>query len=450
MLKILTYPLPSITYFTWQPMVYNTGTRLGYRMTMDRRIDNKGLIPKKYWGFILGGMVVVVIIAMALMIDGSSAYRVERQRLMISEVMEAPYQDYINVRGRVEPAYLTYLDAVEGGIVERIMREEGAMVKAGDTLLVLSNLNLSLNILNSEAQLAEKANFLRETQISMEQQKLALQRELLRLDYDLMQMERKYGQNRIFYQDQMISQNEFLESEEAYNMALKLQKLTLEQQQQDSVFRRTQVSKIRQNLENMERNLELIYQRQDHLVVKVPVDGQLASLNAVMGLSILPGQRLGQVNVLSKFKLQASIDEHYIDRVHKGLSARLDRQNEVFELTVTKVYPEVNEGQFLVDLTFDEAVPDKIRSGQTYNLNLQLGDTQQAILIERGGFFQSTGGRWVYVLNEDGEEAVKQPISIGRQNPKYYEVLEGLKPGDRVVISGYELFGDSEKLILAP
>lgn len=415
---------------------------------MDRKIDNKRFIPKKHWGFILIGAAVVVIVAMALMIDSASAYRVERERLVISEVVEAPFQDYINIRGRLEPAYLTYLDAVEGGIVESIVREEGAMVKAGDTLLVLSNLNLSLNILNSEGQLAEKANFLRETQISMEQQKLALERELLRLNYDLMQMERKYEQNKIFFQDQMISKNEFLESEEAYHLALKLKKLSLERQEQDSIFRKTQIGKIRQNLQNMERNLELIYLRQNHLIVRAPVDGQLASLDAIPGQSIVPGQRLGQVNVLRDFKLEASIDEHYIDRIHKALSAELDRQGEIFELRVSKVYPEVKEGQFLVDLTFDGAVPERIRSGQTYNLNLQLGDTKQAVLIERRGFFQSTGGRWVYVLDEDGEEAVRQPVRIGRQNPKYYEVLEGLKPGDQVVTSGYELFGDNEKLIL--
>lgn len=415
---------------------------------MDRKIEHKRRIPKKHRGVFLIGMGVVVIIAMALVLDRSSAFRVEKSRLTIGKVIEAPFQDYINIRAQVEPATMNYLDAVEGGIVERIVREEGAMVKAGDTILVLSNLNLSLNILNSEAQLAEKANFLRETQISMEQQKLALQRELLRLDHDLQKMERTYEHNQQFYKDQLISRDEFLASEEDYNMALKLKKLSLAQQEQDSAFRRTQIQKIKQNLDNMERNLKLIYQRQEHLVVKAPVDGQLASLEAVPGQSILPGQRIGQVNVLGNFKLQASIDEHYIDRVHKGLSATLERQDEIYQLTVSKVHPEVGDGQFLVDLIFNDTVPDKIRSGQTYNLNLLLGDAQKGILLERGAFFQSTGGRWVYLLKEDGKKAVKQPIRIGRQNPKYYEVLEGLKPGDKVVTSSYELFGDNEKLIL--
>lgn len=415
---------------------------------MDRTIKNKKLITKRHWIIILVAFSIIGLSYLAIAAGTSSAYRVEINRLTIAGVIEAPFQDYINVRGRVEPAYMTYLDAVEGGIVERIVREEGSMVKQGDTLLILSNLSLNLNILNSEAQLAEKANFLRETQISMEQQKLSLQRELLRLDYDLVQMERQYDHNKKFYADQVISKDEFLDSEETYQLAVKLKKLSLERHKQDSVFRKTQIRKIRQNLQNMERNLALIYQRQNHLVVRAPVDGQLASLNAIPGQSITPGFRLGQVNVLSQYKLQASIDEHYIDRVSKGLSANLERQDESYKLKVDKIYPEVNDGQFLVDLLFEGNVPENIRSGQSYNLNLQLGDTQQAILVNRGGFFQSTGGRWVFLLNEDGSEAIKHPIQIGRQNPKYYEVLEGLKDGDQIVISSYELFGDSDKLKL--
>lgn len=418
------------------------------RKAMDRIIENKSWLPKKYKRFVFIGIGVMGLIVFGLMMGSSSAFRVDKKTLTIVEVLEAPFQDYINVRGRVEPSYMAYLDAVEGGIVEKIVREEGSMVKKGDTLLVLSNLNLSLNILNSEAQLAEKANFLRETQISMEQQKLSLQRDLLRLEYDLVQTKREYEHNKSFYEKQHISRDEFLTSEENYQLAVKLRKLSLERQEQDSIFRKTQIKKIKENLKNMERNLELIYQRQDHLVVKAPVDGQLATLNAVPGQSIMPGYRLGQINVLRNFKLQASIDEHYIDRVHTGLAAELERQNETYKLKVSKVYPEVNEGQFLVDLVFEDRKPDNIRSGQSYNLNIQLGDTKQAVLIERGAFFQSTGGRWVYLLNEEGDEALKHPIRIGRQNPKYYEVLEGLKAGDEVLISTYDLFGDNSTLLL--
>lgn len=415
---------------------------------MDRKIERKIFISKRIWGLILLGIFLITLIAMVAAMDSSATYRVKGEKVMITEVISGTFQDYINVRGRVEPVYRNFLDAVEGGIVEKILVDEGATVKKGDTLLVLSNLNLSLNILNSEAQLAEKANFLRETQISMEQQKLSLERELLRLEYDLQQMKRTYDRNVTFYADQMISKDEFLESKEAYQLALKLKDLSLERQEQDSVFRSNQLRKIRQNLRNMERNLELIYQRQDHLVVRAPVDGQLASLNAVPGQSIMPGQRLGEIHVLTDYKLQASIDEHYIDRVHKGLKAMLERQGVNYPLSLVKIYPEVNDGQFLVDLVFDEKVPDQMRSGQSHNLSLQLGDTKKALLLKKGAFFQSTGGRWVFLLNKDGDEAVKRTIRIGRQNPKYYEVIEGLEAGDRIVNSDYELFGDSEKLKL--
>lgn len=415
---------------------------------MDRIRTKKPLVSKKYRTVLLLVFIVVVLMTLLLARGGSSAFRTESQTLKISEIIEAPFQDYINVRARVEPAYMAYLDAVEGGIVEHLVAEEGALVNKGDTLLVLSNLNLNLNILNSEAQLAEKANFLRETQLNMEQQKLALSRELLRLDYDLVQMKRKHEQNKVFYADQLISKNEFLESEEAYALAVKLKKLSEEKQTQDALFRRTQVQKIVQNLKNMERNLDLIYQRQEHLTVRAPFSGQLASLNAIPGQSISAGHRLGQLNDLSAYKLQASIDEHYIDRIHIGLKAQLKRQDKTYTLTINKVYPEVHEGQFLVDLRFEEAIPENIRSGQTYSLSIQMGDAENGLLLPRGAFFQESGGHWVYRLSADGKEAIKHPIRIGRQNPKYYEVLEGLEAGDKVITSSYTLFNESERLIL--
>lgn len=417
-------------------------------LSMDSIIENKSWIPKKYRIPLAAVLFVIGMGILLLKLNTSSAFRVNTNEITIAQAIAAPFQDYVNVRGRVEPAFMVYLDAVEGGIVQNIVQEEGLMVKQGDTLLVLSNLNLSLNILNSEAQLAEKANFLRETQISMEQQKLALQRELLRLEYDLKQTERKYHQSQSLYAEQLISKDDFLISEESYQLAVKLNELSLTRQKQDAIFRKTQIQKIEQNLENMERNLALIYQRQDHLIVRAPVDGQLTTLNAVPGQAILPGYRMGQINVLTDFKIQASIDEHYIDRIHTELLATLKRQEETYPLKISKIYPEVNEGQFLVDLIFGAAIPKKIRSGQSYNLNIQLGDTRPAVLLPRGAFFQSTGGRWVYVLDNEGTHAVKRNVRIGRQNPKYYEVLDGLQDGDRVVISTYSLFGNNEQLLL--
>ncbi|UTW66387.1 HlyD family efflux transporter periplasmic adaptor subunit [bacterium SCSIO 12643] len=413
---------------------------------MDRTIENKNWLRIKHRGIWILGILGIGLTSIALIWDDSSALRVSRDQLTITTVLDSPFQEYINVRGRVEPKYMSYVDAVEGGIVEKIYLEEGAMVRKGDTLLILSNLNLSLNILNSEAQLAEKANFLRETQISMEQQKLSLERELLRLEFDLKQTERKYQQNQAFYKEQLISKEDFLASEEAYHLAIKLKNLSIERQKQDAVFRKTQIQKIEQNLQNMERNLALIYQRQEHLIVRASVDGQLAALNAVPGQSVIPGYRLGQINVLGNYKLQASIDEHYIDRIHKDLAAQLERQNENYALHVDKIYPEVREGRFLVDLVFDDAMPENIRSGQNYHLNIQLDDPRPALLVQRGAFFQSTGGRWIYVLDKDGQTASRQTIQVGKQNPKYYEILDGLHAGDQVVVSSYDLLGNNDKL----
>ncbi len=416
--------------------------------SMDRKIENKGLIARRYRGLLLLILVLVVGTSAAILMGSDKAYRIAKSRVSISQVVEAPFQDYINIRGELQPVEVNYLDAVEGGMVEKILSEEGAQVKKGDTILILSNLNLSLNILNSEAQLAEKANFLRETQISMEQQKLALKRELLSLDHDLIQLDRAFQYKDEYFQKELISREEYLKAKEDFQLAQNLQKLSLAQQKQDSVFRKTQIKKIKQSLTSMERNLALIYQRQEHLVVRAPIDGQLASLNAKPGEAILPSQRLGQLNGLDHFKVQASIDEHYINRIQIGLSAQLESQDEIFHLKITKVYPQVDEGQFLVDLSFKDTLPDKARSGQTYNLSLQLGDTQQAVLLKRGGFFQASGGRWVYRLDSEENEAHRVKIRLGRQNPKYFEVLEGLEPGDKIISSSYSLFEENEKLIL--
>jgi HlyD family secretion protein len=415
---------------------------------MDKALTHKPLLSKKHRGLVVILLTLVLFATLALVRGSNTAFKVEREALTIKEVKAAPFENYISVRAVVEPAHMAYLDAVEGGIVEQITAEEGALLEQGDTLLVLSNLNLSLNILNSEAQLAEKANFLRETQLNMEQQKLAVERELIKLHYDLLQLKRKYGQCKGFYDEGLISKNEFLEAEEAYQMAEKLYKLNLQQQEQDAVFRKVQINKIKQNLDNMERNLALIYKRQEQLIIRAPMNGQLTSLNAIPGEAIAPGHRLGQINDLRAYKLQATVDEHYIDRIHIGLKAQLKKQNELYTATITKVYPEVNKGQFLVDLTFDNVQPENLRSGQTYSLHLQLGDAEEAYLLERGVFFQSTGGHWVYRLSKDGKTAVKQAIRIGRQNPRFYEVLEGLEPGDKVITSSYTLFEENEKLII--
>ena len=414
---------------------------------MDRPIEDKRRIKPKHYKFIVGGIVIIVIILFFLFRKNTSTFRVDKDKVTIEEVFTGPFQDYIQIVGVVEPISTIYLDAIEGGMVEQILIEEGVMVKKGDVILRLTNTNLSLSILESEAQLAEKANFLRETEIAMQQQKLDLQRDLLKLDYDVIQKKRVYDRNKILIADQLISREEYALSEEDYNLTMKIRDLTIERQRQDSIYRKNQVEKISQNLASMQKNLELVYQRQDNLNIKAPVDGQLGLLDAKLGQSIAVGQRIGQINVLTSYKIKAQIDEHYIDRIRSGLTADFERQTDTFRLSLLKVYPEVRDGRFEVDLLLTGAVPENIRTGQSYQISLQLGETQQATQVARGGFFQSTGGQWIFVVDPDGNSASRRNIRIGKQNPHFYEVLEGLEAGEKVVTSGYDVYGNNERLV---
>ncbi|XOV91745.1 MAG: efflux RND transporter periplasmic adaptor subunit [Bacteroidota bacterium] len=414
---------------------------------MDKKIEDKRWIKPKHWKYIAGVAFILAVTLALVFRDPTSTYRVDAEKVTIEQVKYGPFQDYIRIIGVVEPISTIYMDAIEGGIVEEILIEEGSMVNKGDVILRLSNTALNLDILNSEASLAEKSNFLRETQINMEQQKLTLQRDMINQEYDLIQKKRAYEQNKELYEEELIAREEYLKSKEAYEVAAKLKELTIKRNEQDSIFRKNQVEKISINLKNMEKNLELIYERQDNLNIKAPVDGQLGLLDAELGQSISRGQRIGQVNVLTSYKIKAEIDEHYIDRIRRGLLASFERQLDTFKLELTKVYPEVRDGRFEVDLLFTGKQPENIRTGQSYHISLQLGETQEATLIARGGFFQSTGGQWVFVLSPNEDFAIRRNIRIGRQNPQYYEVLEGLEEGERVVTSSYDVFGDNEKLI---
>lgn len=415
---------------------------------MDKPIVRKKGLRKKHIGYIAAGIIMIVLFYMAFFSDRTSTYRVDSDKLIIETVIEDQFNDYITVPGTVEPISTVFLDAQEGGRVEEILIEEGSMVKKGDIILKLSNPDLYLNILDSEAQLAEKENFLRNTQIAMEQERIQIKRELVNLKYDIERKERNYKQNLILISDSLVSVEEFIRSKEDLDMALQSRDLFMERQKQDSIFRSVQVDNMINNLENMRRNLGLVRQRVENLNVRATVDGQLGLLVPEIGQSISRGFNMGQINVLTSYKVTAQIDEHYIDRVRTQLTATLDRQGNAFNLVVRRVYPEVRNGTFEIDMTFTDTIPDNIRTGQTYYTSLQLGQPKISVLVPIGGFFQETGGQWIYVLDETESFAVKRNISIGRKNPKYYEVLDGLQPGEKVIISGYETFGKNEKLIL--
>jgi HlyD family secretion protein len=415
--------------------------------TMDKPIAKKTGIQKKHIIYSGAGLAFIVLIYMAFFSNRTSTYKVEKDKLIIETVIEDQFNDYITVPGTVEPISIIYLDAQEGGRVEEKVVEEGSMVKKGDIILRLSNPDLHLNILDSEAQLAEKENFLRNTQINMEQQRLQIKRELVNLKYEIERKERNYQQNIILMKDNLISKEEFIRSKEDVDMALQSKELFLERQRQDSIFYSININTMITNLDNMRKNLELVRQRAENLNVRAPVDGQLGLLTPEIGQSIQRGANMGQINVLTSYKVTAQIDEHYIDRVRTQLTATLDRQGSEFDLVVKRVYPEVRNGTFEIDMIFRDSMPDNIRTGQTYYTSLQLGQPKVAVLVPIGGFFQETGGQWIYVLDPSESFATRRNISIGRKNPRYYEVLEGLKPSEKVIVSGYETFGKNEKLI---
>jgi HlyD family secretion protein len=299
-----------------------------------------------------------------------------------------------------------------------------------------------------EAQLAEKENFLRETMITLEQQKLSIKRELLNLTYDIKKKERTYKQNKILFADKLISQEAYLVSEEDYEFAKKSFAFYTERQKQDSIFRSIQVKQMQYNLENMGKNLALIHERREYLNVKSPVDGQLTFLDAEIGQAIPKGGSLGQIHVLTSYKVMALIDEYYIDKIKQGLKAVVERNGQEFELRIRKIFPDVRNGRFSVEMVFVNNKPQNIRTGQTYYIKLQLGNPGESLLLPRGSFFSETGGKWIYILSDDEKTATKQAIRLGRQNPKYYELIEGLNHGDKVITSSYSLYSNNDKLIL--
>ena len=409
---------------------------------MDIRIEKKkglrALFTKRGIPY-LAGAVLLIFVVWLLVRGNSSRLRIDARTISVGEVARGEFNDYIRVTGQVQPITTVQLSPLEAGVVERLVVEEGASVHKGDVLVELSNTSLTLEILNSEAELAEKQNILRNTLISMEQQKLDLRLERKR---------RTWQQNEELYRNNLIAREDWLQSKEDYELAAKKRELNIERQVQDSLYRTVQIEQMEDNLANMKRNMELIRQRIGNLQVKSPIDGEVGLLDVVLGQSVTSGQKIGQVNDLSDYKVEAQIDESYIDRVRAGLDATFERQDTAFTMRLRKVYPEVRNGQFRADFTFVGAHPRNIRSGQTYYLHLELGQPTDAVIIPRGSFYQSTGGAWIYVLAPEGDRAYKRQIRIGRQNPQYYEVLEGLEPGERVIVSGYENYGDNDVLIL--
>lgn len=415
---------------------------------MDREIKQKHPRLKRIAKVAAPATAVVALMVWAYAGSGIKTYRTEGNALTISQVREGDFNDYIRLNGQVEAGMVVQVSALETGIVEQKLIAEGSMVNEGDVILTLRNPNLQQQILDSEAQLAEKQNMLRDTEIAMEKERLSLRQDMLGTQTERNRMRRLYDQQQTLYDEGLTSREEYLRAKEDYELSEQKLSLLRDRIRQDSLYRSVQVRMMRESLSNMMQNLTLVRQRADNLNIRASHSGQLGNLNAEIGQNVAAGQTVGQVNVLHDYKIVVRIDEHYIDRVTLGLDGKFERQNSQYIVHVSKVYPEVKGGQFRSDLVFDGQRPDNIRVGQTYYINLQLGEPTRAILIPRGTFYQTTGGKWIYVLSTNGKEAVRRQIKIGRQNPQYYEVIEGLKPGERIITSSYENFGEAEKIII--
>ena len=420
---------------------------------MDKPIEKKKgialVFSKKALPYWFGGFMAVFILWLIFR-DDASTLRVNGDTLTINEVKAGEFNDYIRISGQVHPMTTIQVSPREAGIVEEIVIEEGTQVKAGDVIIRLSNDDLDLEILNSEANLAEKENALRNTMIQMEQEKMQLSLNILELQTEVKRKGRALESQKRLFDDGLIGKEEYLRSEEDYVLFCKKLEVTIARAEQDSMYRNVQIQQMEESLKNMKINMQRIRKRKDNLDVKAPIDGVLGLIEVGLGESVASGRKIGQINAEGSYKIEAQVDEHYIDRVFAGLTATFERQNETYDAIIRKVYPEVRNGKFQADFRFSGDQPANIRTGQTYYLNLQLGQPEKAILIPRGTFYQKTGGKWIYVVSPEGGKAVKREIRIGRQNPQFYEVLEGLEPGEKVITSGYDNFGDNEVLAIVP
>lgn len=414
---------------------------------MDRQIEKKSFLRRYAW-YVAAAAALAALLVWIVLGTTANTMTIDASDITISDVTRGKFDDYVRLNGQVLPIQVVQISPEEGGIVREKVVEEGTRVRKGDVILRLSNSNLDLQILNAEAELAEKQNLLRNTQVAMQQDRLNNRTEQATLDTDCDRKRRAYEQNARLYKERLISKEVYLQSREDYKLARRKQSLISQRLKQDSLYRHVQMAQMEDNLDNMRKNVLLVRDRKNKLEVRSAIDGELGLLDVELGQNIAAGQNIGQINDLSDFKVQAQIDEHYIDRVRPGLSASFSRGGKTYLLRVRKVYPEVRNGTFRTDFVFVGERPAQMRSGQTYYVELALGKSQQATLIPRGTFFQTTGGNWIFVLDKSGRKAYRRNISIARQNPQYYEVTDGLEPGERVITSGYEAFKDNEVLVI--
>jgi HlyD family secretion protein len=415
---------------------------------MDRKIEKKKWPLKRVISYSIGGLLVIIIIINLLFRDSSAKLNVKLDRITISSVSSGPFQEFIPVIGNVIPVRTIYLDAIEGGQVEEIFIKAGNLVEEKESILQFSNTNLVLDIMYREAQFFEQRNNLRNTRLLMEQNRLSLQKELIELDYRIQTLKRQNDRYEEMLQNNHVSKQEYEQINDEYIYVIKQKALAIESYKQDSIFRKIQIEQLEGSLIRLQKNLDVVKKKQENLVLRAPIAGHLTSLNAEIGESITAGQRLGQIDILDGFKIRAVIDEHYIARIQLNQVGEFTLASKKYQLVTEKIYPEVIQGQFQVDLKFDGDEPEGIRRGQTVQIKLELGDPEEALLIPRGSFYQVTGGQWIYVIDISEKFAEKRKILLGRQNPKVFEVLDGLEEGEKVITSSYENYVNIDKLLL--
>ncbi|WP_249067110.1 efflux RND transporter periplasmic adaptor subunit [Halalkalibaculum roseum] len=415
---------------------------------MDKKREKKTWTAKRI-GMIVGGLAIAALFIYSFfLMDVRSTLNVDRAKLTVSTVQEDSFQEFIQVTGTVQPIQTIYLDAIEGGVVQEVYRESGTMVEQGDTILTLSNSALQLNVLNREAQLYDQINNVRNSRLNLEQNTLQLQEQLANAKSQRDILESQFQRQKQLVEKNLISQQEFEETKENFEYQTRRYELTYESYKKDSVQTITQLQQLNDSEDRMYRSLSAVQGILDNLVVTAPTSGQLSTIELNQGQSISQGERIGQVDILDSYKIRVGIDEYHLSRISTGLSGSFDFNGAEHDLVITKIYPVVNNGQFEVDMEFVNEPPTGLTRGQTTRIRLELGESSNAILLARGGFYQTTGGNWVFKVTENGDRAVKQSIRLGRQNPEYFEVLSGLEPGDRVITSSYDTFGDNEVLNL--
>lgn len=415
---------------------------------MDRKIKKKVWTPKRIFTILGGAGIVVLILYVFVFADNSSKLNVDADKISIEAVTQGAFQEFIPTEGTVQPKATIFLDAIVGGNVEQRFLEGGVEVQKGDTILKLENSQIQLSYINEQTQTNRLRNDIENTNNSLEQALFRSKNAVITLEYDIDAAKDLYDRNTQLWADKVISEQEYLNSKRAYDRLIASRSNIIKQMEFDSINSVTTIKQNKTRLITSEVSLDIVKGRLNNLWVTAPISGLLSTVNVELGQNVGQGQTIAQIDDLDGFKIEARVDQHYLPRVYEGLRGSFDFDRGTFNLIIRKKFPEIINGQFVVEMLFEGEVPENIRRGQTISIRLQLSEERQAVMIPRGSFFQTTGGNWIFVVDESGDFATRRNIRIGNQNTRQYEVLEGLQPGEQVIVSSYDGYEDKDKLII--